>query len=96
MYQNKRMQKMKTCCKYQTLNPVFDENFSFTIPTNKLDDTQIVITVMDKDLIKWNEKIGTVILGKRAGQREMQHWREMLSKRRQPVTMWHYLKVDID
>ena len=33
---------------------------------------------------------------KRAGQKEMLHWREMLAKRRQPVTMWHYLKVDID
>ncbi|XP_063722932.1 synaptotagmin-7-like isoform X2 [Symsagittifera roscoffensis] len=58
MYQTKRLQKVKTTTKYQTLNPVFDENFSFTIPTHKLEDTQIVVTVMDKDLIKWNEKIG--------------------------------------
>ena len=58
MYQNKRVQKVKTSCKSHTLDPEFEEKFTFTVPTNKLDDTLIVVTVMDKDILKWNEKIG--------------------------------------
>ncbi|XP_075264824.1 synaptotagmin-7-like, partial [Convolutriloba macropyga] len=96
LYQGKRVAKHKTQCRMQSLNPVFDETFSFTVPTTKLEDTQLAVVVMDKDMIKWNEKIGSVILGKRSGQKEMQHWQDMLKSRRTPVVMWHYLRADLD
>ncbi|XP_075241763.1 synaptotagmin-7-like, partial [Convolutriloba macropyga] len=94
MYENRRVEKVKTTCKPVTLNPTFDESFTFRVPPNKMDDTHLVITVMDRDQFKWNEKIGSVILGKKSGQNEMDHWREMISKRRQPITKWHFLKSD--
>ena len=96
LYQGKRVAKHKTQCRMQSLNPVFDETFSFTVPTTKLEETQLAVVVMDKDMIKWNEKIGSVVLGKRSGQKEMQHWQDMLKSRRTPVTSWHYLRADLD
>ena len=96
LYQGKRVCKHKTQCRMQSLNPTFDETFSFTVPTTKLEDTQLAVVVMDKDMIKWNEKIGSVILGRRSGQKEMQHWQDMLKSRRKPVAMWHYLRADLD
>ena len=58
MYENRRVEKVKTTCKPVTLNPTFDESFTFRVPPNKMDDTHLVITVMDRDQFKWNEKIG--------------------------------------
>lgn len=65
MYKDKRVEKKKTVTMKRNLNPIFNESFAFDIPTEKLRETTIVITVMDKDKLSRNDVIGKV--GGRAG-----------------------------
>lgn len=60
MYKDKRVEKKKTVVMKRCLNPVFNESFSFDIPTERLRETTIVITVMDKDRLSRNDVIGKV------------------------------------
>ncbi|TRZ12225.1 hypothetical protein HGM15179_014852 [Zosterops borbonicus] len=58
MYKDKRVEKKKTVVMKRCLNPVFNESFAFDIPTERLRETTIVITVMDKDRLSRNDVIG--------------------------------------
>ncbi|KAJ6650991.1 hypothetical protein lerEdw1_001209 [Lerista edwardsae] len=60
MYKDKRVEKKKTVVMKRCLNPVFNESFLFDIPTEKLRETTIIITVMDKDKLSRNDVIGKV------------------------------------
>lgn len=60
MYKDKRVEKKKTVTMKRNLNPIFNESFAFDIPTEKLRETTIVITVMDKDKLSRNDVIGKV------------------------------------
>ncbi|XP_064369455.1 synaptotagmin-7 isoform X3 [Dromaius novaehollandiae] len=62
MYKDKRVEKKKTVVMKRCLNPVFNESFVFDIPTERLRETTIVITVMDKDRLSRNDVIGKVLL----------------------------------
>ncbi|XP_023604632.1 LOW QUALITY PROTEIN: synaptotagmin-7-like [Myotis lucifugus] len=58
MYKDKRVEKKKTVTMKRNLNPIFNESFAFDVPTEKLRETTIVITVMDKDRLSRNDVIG--------------------------------------
>lgn len=60
MYKDKRVEKKKTVTMKRNLNPIFNESFAFDIPTEKLRETTIIITVMDKDRLSRNDVIGKV------------------------------------
>lgn len=60
MYKDKRVEKKKTVTMKRNLNPIFNESFAFDVPTEKLRETTIVITVMDKDRLSRNDVIGKV------------------------------------
>ncbi|XP_019615736.1 PREDICTED: synaptotagmin-7-like isoform X2 [Branchiostoma belcheri] len=92
VYRDKKIEKKKTSCKKRSLNPVFNESFIFDIPMDKMKETSFIISVMDKDTLKKNDVIGKVCLAPRSGPLETKHWKEMISKPRQPVAMWHGLK----
>ncbi|XP_078582742.1 synaptotagmin-7-like isoform X3 [Branchiostoma floridae x Branchiostoma japonicum] len=92
VYREKKIEKKKTSCKKRCLNPVFNESFIFDIPMDKMKETSFIISVMDKDTLKKNDVIGKVCLAPRSGPLETKHWKEMISKPRQPVAMWHGLK----
>ncbi|NXA02348.1 SYT7 protein, partial [Nesospiza acunhae] len=82
MYKDKRVEKKKTVVMKRCLNPVFNESFAFDIPTERLRETTIVITVMDKDRLSRNDVIGKV-----------KHWKDMIARPRQAVAQWHQLKA---
>uniref|UniRef100_A0A803YG55 Synaptotagmin-7 n=1 Tax=Meleagris gallopavo TaxID=9103 RepID=A0A803YG55_MELGA len=87
MYKDKRVEKKKTVVMKRCLNPVFNESFSFDIPTERLRETTIVITVMDKDRLSRNDVIG------KSGPGEVKHWKDMIARPRQAVAQWHQLKA---
>ncbi|RXM30022.1 Synaptotagmin-7 [Acipenser ruthenus] len=60
MHKDKRVEKKKTVVMKCCLNPVFNESFPFEIPTERLRETTIIITVMDKDRLSRNDVIGKV------------------------------------
>lgn len=88
----KRLEKYKTPVFKCTLNPVFNEVFTFVVSWEHIRETSLAITVMDWDNVGRNEPIGGIVLGSRSGPTEAKHWGEMLTKPRTPVTQWHKLK----
>ncbi|XP_021107422.1 synaptotagmin-7 isoform X13 [Heterocephalus glaber] len=93
MYKDKRVEKKKTVTMKRNLNPIFNESFAFDIPTEKLRETTIIITVMDKDRLSRNDVIGKIYLSWKSGPGEVRHWKDMIARPRQPVAQWHQLKA---
>uniref|UniRef100_A0A8C9JN96 Synaptotagmin-7 n=1 Tax=Panthera tigris altaica TaxID=74533 RepID=A0A8C9JN96_PANTA len=92
MYKDKRVEKKKTVTMKRNLNPIFNESFAFDIPTEKLRETTIIITVMDKDKLSRNDVIGKVGASWE-GAGEGKHGKNMMPPPRQPVAQWHQLKA---
>lgn len=56
----KRLKKKKTSIKKCTLNPYYNESFTFEIPFEQIQKVQLVVTVVDYDRIGTSEPIGKV------------------------------------
>uniref|UniRef100_A0A8C4RUP4 Synaptotagmin-7 n=1 Tax=Erpetoichthys calabaricus TaxID=27687 RepID=A0A8C4RUP4_ERPCA len=93
MHKDKRVEKKKTVVMKRCLNPVFNESFPFDIPTERLRETTIIITVMDKDRLSRNDVIGKIYLSWKSGPGEVKHWKDMIARPRQAVAQWHQLKA---
>merc|ERR1712223_531757 len=92
MQNGKRLRKKKTSIKKCTLNPYYNESFSFEVPYEHIQRVQLLITVVDYDRVGASEPIGKVLLGCDQKGPELRHWSEMLSSPRRPVAQWHTLK----
>ncbi|RCN31169.1 C2 domain protein [Ancylostoma caninum] len=60
MLQNKRLEKKKTTIKMKTLNPYYNESFSFDVTPEKMQRVHLHVTVSDYDRVGSNERIGQV------------------------------------
>ncbi|KAJ6647739.1 Synaptotagmin 1 [Pseudolycoriella hygida] len=92
MQNGKRLKKKKTSIKKCTLNPYYNESFSFEVPFEQIQKVQLVVTVVDYDRIGTSEPIGKVVLGYQASGTELRHWSDMLASPRRPIAQWHTLK----
>ncbi|XP_009868863.1 PREDICTED: synaptotagmin-2 [Apaloderma vittatum] len=90
----KRLKKKKTTVKKKTLNPYFNESFSFEIPFEQIQKVQVVITVLDYDKLGKNEAIGKIFTGCNSTGTELRHWSDMLANPRRPIAQWHSLKPE--
>ncbi|MBN3324124.1 SYT2 protein, partial [Atractosteus spatula] len=90
----KRLKKKKTTVKKNTLNPYYNESFSFEIPFEQIQKIQAVITVLDYDKIGKNDAIGKIFVGCSATGTELRHWSDMLANPRRPIAQWHPLKPE--
>lgn len=88
----KRIKKKKTSIKKCTLNPYFNESFSFEVPFEQIQKVTLIITVVDYDRIGTSDPIGKVVLGCSASGTELRHWSDMLASPRRPIAQWHTLK----
>lgn len=88
----KRLKKKKTSIKKCTLNPYFNESFSFEIPFEQVPKVNLQVTVVDYDRIGTSEPIGRVVLGMNAQGTELRHWSDMLASPRRPIAQWHTLR----
>ncbi|KAI1298742.1 Synaptotagmin 1 [Halotydeus destructor] len=88
----KRIKKKKTSIKKCTLNPYYNESFTFEVPFEQIQKVTLVVTVVDYDRIGTSEPIGKVVLGCTAGSTELRHWMDMLASPRRPIAQWHSLK----
>ncbi|XP_014371671.1 synaptotagmin-7 isoform X2 [Papilio machaon] len=93
---DKRIEKRKTAIFKCTLNPVFNDSFSFNVPWEKIRECSLDVQVMDFDNIGRNELIGRILLaGKNgSGATETKHWQDMITKPRQTIVQWHRLKPE--
>lgn len=92
MMNGKRLKKKKTSIKKCTLNPYYNESFTFEVPFEQIQKVQLAVTVVDYDRIGTSEPIGKVILGCNATGTELRHWSDMLASPRRPIAQWHSLK----
>lgn len=96
MMNGKRLKKKKTSIKKCTLNPYYNESFTFEVPFEQIQKVQLVVTVVDYDRIGTSEPIGKVVLGCNATGTELRHWMDMLASPRRPIAQWHSLKEPTD
>ncbi|XP_052131465.1 synaptotagmin 1 isoform X1 [Frankliniella occidentalis] len=92
MQNGKRLKKKKTSIKKCTLNPYYNESFTFEVPFEQIQKVQLVVTVVDYDRIGTSEPIGKAVLGYNASGTELRHWTDMLASPRRPIAQWHTLK----
>lgn len=91
-FDGRRVRKQKTRYKQKTLNPIFDERFTFEVASDQIALTCLSVVVMDHDIVGHNDLIGRIALGRCSGPTESQHWNEMLSNPQQTIERWHVLK----
>ncbi|XP_026142898.1 synaptotagmin-1b [Carassius auratus] len=96
MQNGKRLKKKKTTIKKNTLNPYYNESFSFEVPSEQIQKVQVVVTVLDYDKIGKNDAIGKVFIGLNSTGTEQRHWSDMLANPRRPIAQWHALKPEED
>ncbi|XP_059191501.1 synaptotagmin-1b [Centropristis striata] len=94
MQNGKRLKKKKTTIKKNTLNPYYNESFSFEVPCEQIEKVQVAVTVLDYDKIGKNDAIGKVLLGYNNNGTEQRHWEDMLANPRRPIAQWHSLKPE--
>lgn len=93
LYMNgKKFKKKKTSVKKCTLNPYFNESFTFEITPEQLPKCHIVLTVLDYDRIGTCDPIGKIAVGPNQEGKSLQHWQEMINTPRRPIAQWHSLK----
>ncbi|XP_008328899.1 synaptotagmin Va [Cynoglossus semilaevis] len=93
-HNGKRLKKKKTSVKQNTLNPYFNESFSFEIPFSQIQKVQLLITVYDYDKLGSNDPIGKCWIGYGASGVGLRHWSDMLANPRRPVAQWHTLQPE--
>lgn len=94
MQNGKRLKKKKTTIKKNTLNPYYNESFSFEVPFEQIQKVQVVVTVLDYDKIGKNDAIGKVFVGYNSTGAELRHWSDMLANPRRPIAQWHTLQQE--
>ncbi|XP_007893548.1 synaptotagmin-1a isoform X3 [Callorhinchus milii] len=94
MQNGKRLKKKKTTIKKNTLNPYYNESFSFEVPFEQIQKVQVVVTVLDYDKIGKNDAIGKVFVGYNSTAAELRHWSDMLANPRRPIAQWHTLQQE--
>uniref|UniRef100_H3CMV5 Synaptotagmin n=1 Tax=Tetraodon nigroviridis TaxID=99883 RepID=H3CMV5_TETNG len=92
----KRLKKKKTTVKKNTLNPYYNESFSFEIPLEQMQKIIVVVTVFDYDKIGKNDAIGKIFVGSKATGLGLKHWSDMLANPRRPIAQWHPLQPEED
>lgn len=92
----KKMKKKKTTVKKNTLNPYYNESFSFEIPLEMMQKIIVVVTVFDYDKIGKNDAIGKLFVGSKATGLGVKHWSDMLANPRRPIAQWHPLQQEED
>ncbi|XGW08556.1 hypothetical protein V3C99_011130 [Haemonchus contortus] len=91
--QGNKLEKRKTSVKPQTLAPLFNESFAFTVPAKDVleKDVNLVVTVMDYDLLSSNDEIGHTIIGPLGNETGARHWKEVIDHPETPFALWHQL-----
>ncbi|GMT09558.1 hypothetical protein PFISCL1PPCAC_855, partial [Pristionchus fissidentatus] len=107
IYRGRRVKLRKTNTKKANLNPVYHETMEFDLPSAHIDDTNILVQVMDWDRIGKDDLLGCCILGKRSTTAQGRNqWDQCfaqhevglgqaLGQKPKPVGQWHSILEEI-
>ncbi|XP_074489549.1 synaptotagmin VIII [Sebastes fasciatus] len=87
----RKWKKKKTSVKKRTLNPYYNESFTFNVSFEQIQRVNLVISMWDHDAMTRNDTMGKIFLGCDAAGNQLRHWADMLSNPRRPVAQWHNL-----
>ncbi|XP_075996895.1 synaptotagmin VIII isoform X2 [Genypterus blacodes] len=87
----RKWKKKKTTVKKKTLNPYYNESFTFVVSFAQIQRVNLVISVWDHDTVSSNDAMGKIFLGCDSTGNQLAHWADMLSNPRRPVAQWHSL-----
>ncbi|XP_008309831.1 synaptotagmin-1-like [Cynoglossus semilaevis] len=87
----RKWKKRKTSIKKKTVNPYYNESFTFDVSFEQIQRVHLVISVWDHDKVTKNDAMGKIFLGCDASGNQLRHWADMLSNPRRPVAQWHSL-----
>ncbi|GLD73592.1 synaptotagmin-1-like protein [Lates japonicus] len=87
----RKWKKRKTSIKKATLNPYYNESFTFDVSFEQIQRVNLVVSVWDHDSMTRNDAMGKIFLGCDATGNQLRHWADMLSNPRRPVAQWHSL-----
>ncbi|KAM3919365.1 synaptotagmin-8 [Leptodactylus fuscus] len=88
----KKWKRKKTGVKKNTLNPYFNEEFSFDVTLEQIQHVDLIISVWDHDKVNKNKQIGKIFLSCRSSGNGLRHWSDMLAHPRRPIAQWHNLQ----
>ncbi|KAM4851705.1 synaptotagmin-15 isoform 2-T2 [Thomomys bottae] len=93
MNHNKFVKCKKTSTVLGSINPVYNETFSFKADAAQLDTASLSLTVLQGAKGDKSLPLGRVVLGPYmySRGRELEHWNEMLNKPKELVKRWHAL-----
>lgn len=89
--EGRKLKKKKTTVKKRTLNPYFNENFTFQVAFENIEQTSLIISVLDYDRVGRSEVIGKCVVGELSSGPDQQHWADMLASPRRAIAQWHTL-----
>ncbi|XP_060933254.1 synaptotagmin VIII [Limanda limanda] len=87
----RKWKKKKTHVRKKTLNPYYNESFTFDVTFEQIQRVNLVISLWDHDAVSRNDAMGKIFLGCDATGNQLRHWADMLSNPRRPVAQWHSL-----
>uniref|UniRef100_A0A3B3UIK7 Double C2 domain alpha n=1 Tax=Poecilia latipinna TaxID=48699 RepID=A0A3B3UIK7_9TELE len=87
--------KHKTAVMKKTLNPEFNQEFSYDVSLSELAKKTLEVTVWDHDLGRSNDFIGGVFLSCRSQGDALRHWMDCLKNKGQRVERWHILTNEL-
>ncbi|XP_028842534.1 synaptotagmin-17 isoform X2 [Denticeps clupeoides] len=89
----KLVKTKKTSCMRGTIDPYYNESFSFRVPQDDLSEVSLVFTVYGHNVKSSNDFVGRIVIGQfSTGPQETTHWRRLLKTQRTPVEQWHSLR----
>ncbi|KAK1798352.1 hypothetical protein P4O66_007815 [Electrophorus voltai] len=89
----KLVKTKKTSCMRATIDPFYNESFSFRVAHEELSEVSLVFTVYGHNMKSSNDFVGRVVIGQfSTGPAETTHWRRLLRSQRTPVEQWHSLR----
>lgn len=80
--------KCKTAIKWRTLNPTFNEEFSFETRPSEMDKQTLYISVWDKDIGKSDDFLGSLIIGHNSKGNRLKQWRGNVFLKRICKVFW--------
>ena len=89
-HKNKKVHRWKSTTKKNTLTPIYNEQFQFSVHQMDLPDVRIDFVMMDYDRFSRDDLIGVVEAGPEVeNETGTAHWDEMIGAPNQTVSRWH-------